>query len=98
MPFIQIIEYKTSKPDEVNAVFEEFFAATEGRRSGHGYACRDRDRDDTYVNVVVFPSYQEAMANSELPETRAMADKLVALCDGQPSFTNLDVLRTDGGS
>ena len=30
---------------------------------------RDRDRPNTYVDIVEFPSYEDAMKNSELPET-----------------------------
>jgi hypothetical protein len=32
------------------------------------------------VQVVEFPSYEEAMANSALPETAAFAEKLATLC------------------
>jgi hypothetical protein len=55
----------------------------------------DRDRPGTYVQIVEFPSYQEAMANSGLPETGEFAEKLARLCDGQPAFRNLDVRRVD---
>ena len=47
-----------------------------------------------YVSIVEFESYEAAMANSELPETRAVADKYAALCDEPPRFVNLDVLDT----
>ena len=49
----------------------------------------------TYVVVVEFPSYDEAMANSNLPETGELAAKLASLCDGPPTFRNLDVLREE---
>jgi len=32
------------------------------------------------VQVVEFPSYEETMANSALPETTAFAGKLAGLC------------------
>ena len=54
---------------------------------------QDRDRPDTYVQVVEFPSYEAAMANSDLPETAAFAEQLAKLCDAPPSFRNLDVVR-----
>ena len=53
----------------------------------------DRDKANTYVQVVEFPSYEEAMANSNLPETSEFAERLNKLCDGPPSFRNLDVRR-----
>jgi hypothetical protein len=35
------------------------------------------------------------MANSYLPETGEFAERLAVLCDGPPSFRNLDLLRED---
>jgi hypothetical protein len=45
--------------------------------------------------VVEFPSYEDAMSNSNLPETSAFAEKLAELCDTPPTFRNLDVVRLD---
>ena len=47
------------------------------------------------ISFVDIPSYEEAMANSDLPETSEFAAKLASLCDGPPSFRNLDVLREE---
>ena len=96
MAFIQVIEVITKRPEEIQVLVEEWSARTEGRRS----ACRstltaDRDRPGTYVQIVEFPSYREAMANSSLPETGKFAEKLARLCDGLPVFRNLDVRRVD---
>jgi quinol monooxygenase YgiN len=91
MKFVQIIEYTTSKPDEMQAMLDEFLAATEGKREGKGMVAADRDRPGTYYNVIEFPSYDIAMKNSELPETAAMAAQMQQLCDGPPTFRNLDV-------
>jgi hypothetical protein len=57
----------------------------------YGMATRDRDRPNTYVQIVVFPSYEAAMKNSELPETKTLADAMMKICDGPPSFRNLDI-------
>ena len=96
MPFIQIIEYKTSRIDELNAALDGWLEATEGKRAAtRGVQTKDREASDTYVQIVEFPSYEEAMANSDLPETSEFAAKLVSLCDGPPSFRNLDVLREE---
>jgi hypothetical protein len=35
------------------------------------------------------------MANSALPETTAIAEKLSALCVSGPTFRNLDIVRVD---
>jgi hypothetical protein len=96
MGFIQIIEYKTGRIDEVNALVDEFLATTEGTRTAsRGVQTRDRDNDGTYLQIVEFGSYEDAMKNSELPQTGEFATKMATLCDGPPVFRNLDVLRDD---
>ena len=57
---------------------------------GHGHTA-DRDRPNTYVNIVEFPSYDDAMKNSEAPATKALSEKMMKLADGPPTFRNLDV-------
>jgi hypothetical protein len=78
----------------VNA--EDDVQSSEGKRAaGQGFTGRDRDEPGKYVDVIVFPSYEEAMRNSDLPETQAMAGKMASLCDGGVTFHNLDVVRED---
>jgi hypothetical protein len=92
--FIQVIEFTTRRADELNALLDEWLERTQGKHTATGgIQCRDRDRTNTYVQIVEFPSYEEAMANSELPETAAVAARLAELCDGPPTFRNLDVSR-----
>ncbi len=96
MPFIQIIEYKTSRVDELNAALDGWLEKTAGKRAAtRGVQTRDRDAENTYVQIVEFPSYEEAMANSNLPETGEFASQLASLCEGPPTFRNLDVLREE---
>jgi len=96
MTFVQIIEITTARLGEVEALMEEWVAKTEGKRSAsRSLVTQDRDRPGTYVQIVEFSSYEEAMANSDLPETGDFAERLTALCDGPPSFRNLDLLRED---
>ncbi|HUR24230.1 MAG TPA: hypothetical protein VMZ73_10200 [Acidimicrobiales bacterium] len=98
MSFVQIIEYTTTREDEVEALLKETLAATEGRRTAtRAMRCTDRDRPDTYINIVEFPSYEAAMKNSEMPETRAMAEQMAKLCDGPATFRNLDLTETMEG-
>jgi hypothetical protein len=92
--FIQIIEFTTSRADELDALLDEWLEKTQGKRTAtRGVEARDRDRPDTYVQIIEFPSFEEAMANSELPETAEVASRLTELCDGPPTFRNLDVAR-----
>lgn len=94
MQFIQIIEFTTKRFDEVDALMNEWVSKTEGkRRARRAAVTADRDRADTYVEIVEFPSFEDAMANSDLPETTEFAEKLAQLCDGPAVFRNLDVGR-----
>ena len=96
MPFIQIIEFTTSRPDEVEALVDEWRVQTQGRRTAQqGTFTQDRDRPNVYVQIVEFPSYEEAMSNSDLPETAELAERLAQLCDGPIRFRNLDVRRVE---
>lgn len=96
MQFIQIIDYTTTRSDEVGTVVQRWAEQTEGRRTAsRAYATRDRDASNRYVDIIVVPSYEEAQRNSQLPETKAMAEKVRALCEAAPVFQNLDVLRAD---
>jgi hypothetical protein len=96
MTFIQIIEITTSRPQEIQELADEWSARTEGRRTAsRATFAADRDRPDTYIQIVEFPSHAEAMANSSLPETGEFAEKLARLCDSPPVFRNLDVQRVD---
>jgi hypothetical protein len=93
MGFVQIIEYRTSRPAEMQAVADEWEKATEGKRKARRRVlCQDRDDSGRYFNVVFFDSYEEAMENSALPETDALSAKLMSFADGPATFYNLDVV------
>jgi hypothetical protein len=96
--FIQIIEYRTSKPDEVAALSEEFskgrMAAGDGPAPTGEATGADRDNPGRYFAIVEFNSYEEAMENSQRPDTTEYAAKMMELCDGPPTFYNLDVVHT----
>ncbi len=92
MAFIQVIEIRTTRPDEVEALVAEWRTQTAGRRTAiRGTFTQDRERPNTYVQLVEFPSYEDAMVNSDLPETAIFAERLGQLCDGPMLFRNLDV-------
>jgi hypothetical protein len=96
MAYAQIIELTTTKFAEIEELMSEWMTATEGRRTARrGLLTKDRERPDTYLQVVEFPSYEDAMANNALPETSQFAERISALCSSGPTFRNLDVVRTD---
>jgi hypothetical protein len=92
-PFVQIIEYRTSKFAEMQTVGEEWEKATEGKRKTlRRMLCQDRDNSGRYFNVVFFDSHEAAMENSALPDTEKFSKKMMSLADGPPTFYNLDVV------
>jgi quinol monooxygenase YgiN len=96
MAFIQVIDFESDRGDELQRLMDEWRDATEGRRSTISVSTyQDRDRRDHYVTIVEFPSYEQAMENSSLPETQGFSARMAALCKGDPRFVNLDEIRRD---
>jgi hypothetical protein len=97
--FIQVIQAKSSRRDEVRALIREWGEqSTEGTGFlGGTYGFTD---DDEFIGVVRFESREQAMANSGRPETDAMATKMAELMDGPPTFHDCDDVTVwlDGGS
>ena len=96
--FVQIIEYRTSKPEEVAALNDEFRKTREAQGEGTApalaMACADRDEPGRYFAIVQFGSYEEAMENSDRADTSEYAAKMMELCDGPAKYYNLDLLQT----
>ncbi|HEY3484748.1 MAG TPA: hypothetical protein VGK49_05150 [Ilumatobacteraceae bacterium] len=93
MPFVQIIEYRTSNAEEVDRLGKEWEAAAKGdttvRRS---VLSQDRNDPERFMNIVFFDSYEEAMENSGKAVTQEFAAKMMALASGEPTFHDLDVV------
>jgi hypothetical protein len=98
--FIQIIQGKCNRPDELRAMArswrEELSDGAEGWLGGT-YGFTD---DDEFIGVVRFESREAAMANSGRPEQAAWAEQMMALMDGPVEFHDCDdvMLFMDGGS
>jgi hypothetical protein len=93
MGFVQIIEFRSSRIDEMRKLGDEWEQAAAGEdRTSRRVLCEDRDQPGHFFNIVFFDSYDEAMKNSELPVTQTFAEKMRALGDGEPTFRNLDVI------
>lgn len=91
--FIQVIDFQTDRIDELRALVGDFRTATEGKRTAkRALLTKSRDEENRYLNIVFFDSYEEAMKNSELPETSAFAEQMMKLSLGPASFYNLDVV------
>ncbi|GEO97370.1 hypothetical protein ACT4S2_07285 [Kocuria turfanensis] len=93
MAFVQLIEYTTSKPEEVERVVNEWEQASQGNRTARRVLLgRDRKDPNRYREIVFFDSYESAMENSNLPQTQEYAQKMMELMDGEPAFHDLDVV------
>lgn len=94
MTFLQIIDCRTSKIDEITALDEHYRAATEGRRTlRRSIVARDRNDPERHIVLAFFDDYDSAMVNSNLPETGEFASKLQELLAGPPTFVDLEVVQ-----
>ena len=97
MEFVQVIECRTDKYDELIALEEEWRAATEGKRAlRRSYVTKDRNDPNRYLILAFFDSYESAMENSNLPETAEFGRKQNELLDAPMAFTDLEVLEARG--
>ncbi|MFC0029719.1 antibiotic biosynthesis monooxygenase [Micromonospora chaiyaphumensis] len=91
MPFVQVIEYETDRPDEVRRLSEEWTREHPSPGPARVTLAEDRDRPGHFVMVAEFDSYEQAMAHSGRPETGAYAERMRRLASGEPRYVNLDV-------
>lgn len=90
--FIQLIEFQAHDLDRIRELGEQW-----RQRIGSDATARwalitaDRDRPNTYLQLVGFPDYAAAMRNSEHPVTSEMAKDMQEATEGESSFRNLDV-------
>jgi hypothetical protein len=98
--FIQIIQGRCTRPDELRALAETWRTEVGGGAVGWLGGTYGFTDDDMFVGVVRFDSRESAMANSARPEQAAWAERMMALMDGPVEFHDCDdvMLFLDGGS
>ena len=98
--FIQIIQGKCSRPEELQALAERWRAELAPGATGWLGGTYGFTDDDMFEGVVRFESREAAMANSERPEQGEWAGQMMALMDGPVEFHDCDdvTLMLDGGS
>ncbi|MFF1307423.1 hypothetical protein [Streptomyces sp. NPDC058307] len=96
MTFVQIIGFETERLEEMRQVLQEAGQRNAGRTGGptHSMLLKDRDKPNHYLAVLEFNSYDEAMRNSDDPETTKLAEQVGALSIGERVYTNCDVLES----
>ena len=93
--FAQLIEWKTSRLDEVQQLNAEWRERFPSMGPSRVVVLADRDNAGTYMTMVEFGSHEEAMANSQDPATSEYATRMAALTDGPPVFRNLDIIHAE---
>ncbi|MFE9024109.1 hypothetical protein ACFYNL_36940 [Streptomyces sp. NPDC007808] len=93
MKFVQIIDFETERIDDMRELTEETEQRLAGRSGGprRRLVLKDRGRPNRYLVMVEFDSHEDAMRNSDDPETTKFAEQMAALCTRPPSFTDCDV-------
>lgn len=96
MTFVRLIECRTRRFEETNRLLDTWAERARGRRTAtHVVVGKDRSDGAHIVELVEFPSSEEATRNLNLPETDEVFRRLTALCDETPTFTDLDVVRDE---
>ncbi|MFE5817665.1 hypothetical protein [Streptomyces sp. NPDC056479] len=93
MKFMQIIDFETERIEEMRALADETEQRLAGGNGGptRRFVLKDRGQPNRYLVVIEFDSYEDAMRNSDDPETTKFAEQMAALCTRPPSFTDCDV-------
>ena len=92
--FVQVIEFRTTRLPEFQDVEDRWRDEIGADRTARwGITAADRSDPDRYVQIVGFPDYEAAMANSKHPVTGRFAEQLRGVCEGEATFHDLDVRR-----
>ncbi|MFD4525366.1 hypothetical protein ACFWP7_15865 [Streptomyces sp. NPDC058470] len=96
MKFVQIIDFETERIAEMRELVEQAAQRAAGRTGGptHRLVLQDRSTPGRYLVLMEFESHEDAVRNSNDPETSRLAEQLAALCTRPPSFTDCDVRET----
>lgn len=92
MKFTQTISFAAADADALKVLLDDWHAAEAGSAPGYlgSRLLADREHPGRYLMVVDFASAAEAQANNDRPETRAWAQKFMALIQGDPGWGNYD--------
>jgi len=85
--FIQVMQAKCSRPDEVRAFMDKWSAVASVGFLGGTFGVTD---DGDLLAIVRFESADAARANSERPETDAMSQEFASYLDSPIDFADYD--------
>jgi hypothetical protein len=98
--FIQIIQGKCTRQDELRALAQRWTEEIGSRADGWLGGTYGFTDDDMFIGVVRFETRDAAMANSGRREQMAWAEQMMALMDGPVEYHDCDdvTLLMNGGS
>ena len=92
--YLQIMEYRTVRREEMAELEERWQEATEGDRTARRIVvARDRADADRYMVLAFFDDAESADAQYNLAATATAADYQSALLVHPPTFTDLEVIK-----
>ncbi|WP_419994003.1 hypothetical protein [Streptomyces boninensis] len=93
MEFIQIIDYETDQPEQMQALADQFRKEQEGKPGGpvRITVMQDRSNRKRHLTIAEFESYEEAQRNNDRPEVQKFAEQMQSLCSKPPVFTDCDL-------
>ena len=92
--FVQVIEFRTTQLPEFQALEDRWLEEIGSDRTAQwAVTGAERGTPDRYLQIVGFPDYESAMANSKHPATSRLAEQMAEVCEGEAAFHDLDVRR-----
>jgi hypothetical protein len=92
--FVQVIEFRTGRLPKFQEIEDRWREEIGTDRTARwAITGADRNAPDRYLQIVGFPDYDSAMANSKNPVTGRFAQELAGVCEGEAVFRDLDVRR-----
>ena len=99
MTFVQTLSFTCHDEDGLIALMQDWGEESVGAIGfWQAVIMKDRDEPDAYTIWVEFSSYEEAMQNSNRPQTDAYAKRLATLVDGGVRYTNYDLIAGEGSA
>ena len=93
--FIQLVEFETNDVEAVqNAILKFRDEHPEVMTFTTSRVVEDRDKPGTYISIVEFPSYEEAMKQSNHPALSELVQRIGSELMASRGFRNLDVIAT----
>ncbi|MFJ5777164.1 hypothetical protein [Streptomyces sp. NPDC093094] len=85
MKFVQIIGFETDRLDEMERLLQETAQHMGDKQGGPARRTllKDRDNPNRHYTLIEFDSYEEAMRNSDDPETTKVSEQPAALGTGR---------------